>query len=234
MPGYILHLTAAQMVLFALPETSLLYSDLKGRNAFLAGSLLPDTVKEKRASHFRNPQYSKNMIEYPDMDLFLGKYKGLLRDKSCLGYYFHLFVDRKFFKQYLPQLIDLYDDEDHKVEEMAQVKWVYLKRTGQKISRKEFFSAAYLYGDYTKMNTYLVERYNLPLTLDIEIRNPGIYEVDYKDLEGVLQELRGYLSLPSSSVKELKVFEIEHLLGFLEEISREFVDMCMQNGSFFS
>lgn len=230
MPGYILHLTAAQMVLFGLPETSLLYSDLKGQNDFLVGSLLPDTVKEKRASHFRNPKYSKNMIEYPDINLFLEKYKGLLVDKSCLGYYFHLYVDRKFFKEYMPKLIGLYDDEGFEVEEMDRVKWVCLKRTGQRISRKEFFSEANMYGDYTKMNTYLAERYHLPLTLDIEIPNPGICEVDYKDLENVLQELRGYQSLAVSAVEELRVFEIEHLLGFLEEISRKFLGMCMSNG----
>lgn len=51
------------------------------------------------------------------------------------------------------------------------------------------------------MNTYLVEQYQLPVTLDIPAVNPGIEEVDYRDLEKVLMELQGYLEVSADKVR---------------------------------
>ena len=56
-----------------------------------------------------------------------------------------------------------------------------IKTTGQRLSKWDFFSEKYYYGDYTKMNNmYLVNRYQIPTTLDPNILNPGIKEVDYE------------------------------------------------------
>lgn len=223
MPGYILHLTAAKMALSMVSKENRLYIQ-KEQNAFLAGSLLPDTVKEKKASHFRNPKYEKNMVEYPDTKLFLEKYEHLLLDSSCLGYYFHLYVDRKFFKEYLPQVITFYNEDYEVVWEREDVKWVCLKRTNQMFLKEDFFTDDYYYGDYTRMNTYLVKRYELPLVLNTNITNPGIAEVNYEDLSKIFEELQSYMGVSEAEVGKLQVFELEHLLAFLENIAREFLN----------
>lgn len=216
MPGYILHLTAAKMALAQM--------DFKECDAFFVGNLLPDTVKDKTASHFRNPKYRENMIEYPDLDMFLAKYQSLLGDASCLGYYFHLYMDRKFFKEYLPSIVTFLDADGQMVTKRDDVACVYIKRTKQKIPKQDFFSKEYYYGDYTRMNTYLVERFQLPLELDTNTENPGIEEVDYRDAANVLTELQGYLNVPVSAVGELRVFDVEELLKFLEKTVQEFFD----------
>ena len=66
------------------------------------------------------------------------------------------------------------------------------------------------------MNTWLAEKYHLPDTLETP-ENPGIAEVDYRDLEKVLEELRGYWGVPAEAADHLKVFDREDLLEFLEE-----------------
>lgn len=213
MPGYILHLTAAKMAMDMLKESNW---DSKMKNEFYIGSLLPDTVTDKTASHFRNPKHRGAMVEYPDLEMFLEKYEQLLENKSVLGYYFHLYIDRKFFKEYLPQVITFLDVEGNLVTQQKEVAWVQINRTKQRIPKEIFYSEAYYYGDYTRMNTYLVERYDLPLKLDVNVGNPGIEEVDYVDIVKVLNELCGYLKVPSSKVNELCVFDVGELLQFLE------------------
>ncbi|MGF0033595.1 hypothetical protein ACQRBN_11600 [Bariatricus sp. SGI.154] len=226
MPGYILHLTAARMVLDMLPESSELHRNPKSQNDFLIGSLLPDVVKEKAVSHFRNPDGCGNIVEYPDLDLFFRKYRHLMGNRSCLGYYFHLYIDRRFFREYLPEIVEFMDYEGRMTIRTAEVAWVHIRRTGEKIPVRKFFSDIYYYGDYTNMNTYLMERYHLPIypgALDISVENPGIEEVDYADISRVLDELQEYLVVPVSAIGELKVFDVEDLLKFLHNAAKEFV-----------
>lgn len=226
MPGYILHLTAAHMVLDMLPKSSELHHNSKAQNDFLIGSLLPDAVKEKTASHFRHPDGRGNIVEYPDLDLFLRKYRHLMGNSSCLGYYFHLYIDRRFFREYLPEIVEFMDYEGRMTIRVTEVAWVHIRRTGEKIPVREFFSDKYYYGDYTNMNTYLVKRYHLPIqpgVLDINAENPGIEEVDYADIGRVLDELQEYLVVPADAINKLKVFDVEDLLKFLENVVEKFV-----------
>lgn len=91
MPGFILHLTAAQILLKRLPHHPDFPYEISSVNDFLIGNLLPDTTKQKDASHFRNPAYYEKMMVFPDLTRFLQKYSFLLSDSSVLGYYFHLY-----------------------------------------------------------------------------------------------------------------------------------------------
>lgn len=221
MPGYILHLTAAQMFLKTQKGQTLLKTQ-QDKNDFLIGNLLPDTTKIKAKSHFRDPKYNDRMVEYPETEWFIKKYQNLLSNSSVIGYLFHLYIDRRFFKDYMPRIVEFRNEQDEKEEKRELVKDVLLKRTGQRLSKQDFFSEKYYYGDYTKMNTYLVNRYEIPTTLDPNIPNPGIAEVDYEDVKHVLKQLKGYLKVPESAVNEVKVFRVEELLLFIEKAVKEF------------
>lgn len=192
------------------------------KNDFLIGNLLPDTTKIKAKSHFRDPKYNDRMVEYPETEWFIKKYQNLLSNSSVIGYLFHLYIDRRFFKDYMPRIVEFRNEQDEKEEKRELVKDVLLKRTGQRLSKQDFFSEKYYYGDYTKMNTYLVNRYEIPTTLDPNIANPGIAEVDYEDVKHVLKQLKGYLKVPESAVNEVKVFRVEELLLFIEKAVKEF------------
>ena len=192
------------------------------KNDFLIGNLLPDTTKIKARSHFRDPKYHDRMIEYPETSWFIKKYKHLLSNSSVVGYLFHLYIDRRFFKDYMPRIVEFRNVQDEREERRDMVKNVILKRTGQRLSKQDFFSEKYYYGDYTKMNMYLVNRYQIPTTLDPNISNPGIKEVDYEDVKQLLKELKTYLKVPEDAVKNVRVFDVEDLLFFLENAVNEF------------
>ena len=222
MPGFILHLTAAQMLLKHLPSHPDFPYPISSVNDFLIGNLLPDATQQKESSHFRDPLYREKMMVFPDLTRFTAKYRSLLPDSSALGYYFHLYIDRKFFKDFIPQIVEFYNADGEITDMRDEIATVYIKKSRTSIPFSRYLTEEYYYGDYTKMNNYLVNRYQIPTTLDPNISNPGIKEVDYEDVKQVLKELKTYLKVPEDAVKNVRVFDVEDLLFFLENAVNEF------------
>lgn len=216
MPGFILHLTAAQMLRSHLHEYPDFPYPIQSVNDFLIGNLLPDATDQKELSHFRNPVYRDKMMVFPDLTRFIAKYSSLLSDSSVLGYYFHLYIDRRFFKDFIPEIVDFYDETGQITDTKEEIATVYIRNFQTYIPFEKYLTEEYYYGDYTKMNTYLVNRYQIPTTLDPNISNPGIKEVDYEDVKQVLKELKTYLKVTEDAVKNVRVFDVEDLLFFLE------------------
>lgn len=221
MPGYILHLTAARMYLDLLPSTDPLKYNPIFQNDFFAGNLLPDAVAQKKESHFRDPSYCDYFIEWPHPKFFLHKYAYLLSKPVCLGYYLHLYIDKMFFRDYLPQVAEYYDVNNQITELRKNVHHVLLKKSGEKIPLPSYLSDEYYYGDYTRMNTWLMERFQLPEKLD-PVSNPGITEVDFQNLDKVMSELDAYKKISPDAINELKVFDAEKLILFLQECCLSF------------
>lgn len=224
MPGYILHLTSARMFLDRLPAESPYRSDPQMRNDFYIGSLLPDAVSPKNASHFYDPEFCDRMIVWPRPEVFLEKYRERMPDPVCLGYYYHLYIDKKFLKEYLPGVAEYYDRSGRRAQRKREVSEVRLKRSGERIPRDRYLSEEYYYGDYTKMNTYLCERYQLPENLRAD-REPAIEEVRGADLEAVFEMMREYRKVPAEAVRDVRVFDVEDLLDFLEEAAENMVSV---------
>ena len=220
MPGYILHLTAGAMYLNGLPEEDLLQRSEKARNDFFVGNLMPDAVSDKSQSHFRDPKYGDRMMIWPHLDMFREKYGAIMDEPACRGYYFHLYIDKKFFEEYIPRVAEFYDRNNRITEIRDEIAYVRLKKTGEELSPERYLSEEYYYGDYTKMNTWLCRHYHLPENL-VEAENPGIEEVDFRNIGKVLEELEGYRNVPAKAVDDLKVFDLTDLLKFLEEAAAE-------------
>lgn len=218
MPGYILHLTAAKIYLNTLSQSDPLYTEPSLQNEFYIGNLLPDAVSDKSGSHFRDPAYRDYIIEWPRPEKFREKYSDHMDDPIFRGFYFHLCVDKFFFRDYLPQVVEFRGADGRTVEKRDEVDSVYIKKSGKSVTLARYLSEEYYYGDYTKMNTWLCRRYNLPENFALG-RDPGIEEVRYRDVQGGLDELRGYSSVPAEAVNDLKVFDAEQLCLFLEHLN---------------
>lgn len=216
MPGYILHLTAAHMFLNTLPEGDPLRCRPDLQNDFYIGNLLPDAVGDKTASHFRNPKYLDHMIVWPRPEEFRRKYASHMNEPVYLGYYFHLYIDKVFFSEYLPLAVEFLNENGQPAELLRDVCSVRIKKNGQMITRNQYLSEEYYYGDYTKMNTWLCERYHLPEYLNPPC-DPGIKEIEYSRLSGILDSLKEYRKVPVNAVRDVMVFDVEKLMRFLEE-----------------
>ena len=218
MPGYIIHLTAANFFLNSLPFSHSL-NQPKAKNAFLVGNLLPDTVKDKFHSHFRSPDTLQEIVQYPILQKFLNKYQGLLSDSSVQGYLFHLYTDYRFFTEYMPRIVRYTDSSGRETTKKDDIVWAEIQKTKKKIKVTDFFSEDYYYGDYTRMNTWLVVNYRLPVQLDTNVQNPGIEEVCYSDISEILEELKSYLLMPPEEADHLAVFNRKELLDYIHFIA---------------
>ena len=119
------------------------------------------------------------------------------------------------------QFVTFLNECGQEESEREKIVWALVKRTGQKVPVKQFYSDEYYYGDFTKMNAYLVKQYRIPIEFDSNMENPGIDEVDLQDISKVLEQMKEYIYLSEKMVGELKVFDIKNLLAFLEEIAEE-------------
>lgn len=216
MPGYILHLTAAKMFLETLPDTDPLRRCADLQNDFYIGNLLPDAVADKTESHFRDPRYLDRMIVWPRPEEFRRKYPDHMHEPVYRGYYFHLYIDKVFFSEYLPAAVEFLDKDGQETELRKEVQSVRLKKNGQMISLDQYLSEDYYYGDYTKMSSWLYEQYHLPEELYVS-RCPEIEETDFSRMSGILKVIKDYRKVSVESAQSLKVFDRKKLTEFLQK-----------------
>ena len=231
MPGYILHLTAARMFLDMQKDDAPIRCLPDRKNDFYIGNLLPDAVTDKTASHFRDPKYLDRMVIWPKPDRFRQKYNDRMEDAAYLGYYFHLYIDYRFFSEYLPDAVEFLDSRGKPTELRREVCSVRLKRSGERITLAEYLSEQYYYGDYTRMNTWLCQRYHLPEKLNVT-RDPRIEETDYHGLDKVLKQLKDFRKVPAEAVRDVRVFDVEKLTAFLERVTGEAVMALHRDSTF--
>ena len=68
-------------------------------------------------------------------------------------------------------------------------------------------------------------RWICSFAIDTDVKNPGIEEVDYALVAGLLEKLEGWLDVSSEAIRDLKVFDVEDLIGFLENAVAKWFDM---------
>ena len=107
MPGFIIHLTEAAMIM----EHMEVQPDADWKQEFLLGNLLPDTRlgKDKAISHFWAPEGLENIARAPKLSCFLEKYGHRLNEPVILGYYAHLYLDERYVDEYWPKILTFED-----------------------------------------------------------------------------------------------------------------------------
>lgn len=251
MPGYIIHLSEGNLILKRLSaitsDTSNNFAFLKNElsadwmNDFKNGLILPDCVKkeDKTVSHFRDSLDTNKKFSYPNLTSFFKKYQSKLNEPLLLGYHAHIHLDYLFFHDYLPSIISFEEADQTQDTFRSKLYSVRLGGSDDVISKKEFFSQEYLYGDYTKLNIRLIKRYNLPLgdyagktcqENEIKRYKEIIPEIQSGDINSVYRKLSGYLkeSNDIDSNNQLKVFSEEDLCKFLEDAAEQFITMLVK------
>lgn len=237
MPGYIIHLTEAKLIFDMLKQNS-----DKGWNVFgdgdleqwfrefSYGALLPDssTRRGKVQSHFWSTEPRPCIVMTPQIARFLQEYDVSFGTPLLLGYLAHLDLDLKFWDVYMKSCVEFRDGNGEPAEDIRKVQSVFLKNTGRVVTLEEFFSPGYLYGDYGKLNRYLIGKYHL-LIPEYEERYQGmVREVDNRDMEGILEDLKGYLEREKGLDSGLEVLSEELFERFVKETARRFVESIAQ------
>lgn len=166
MPGYVIHLVEAELIIRILQNKERRYSE-KWKERFRWGSLIPDADKGVKANtHFWSIDTKINLKKIPNISNFKKKYSKELvnREKNPIlfGYYAHLYLDRAFSVDYLKNNVELYDSAGNLVETLSEASTVKVRnKNGRTITADEFREV--LHDDYTKLNKYFEYKYNIEM-----------------------------------------------------------------------
>lgn len=191
MPGHIIHLAAASRVLEQHPV------DDVWANEFLLGSIVPDMLERsnKKQSHFWSDEGYVKFERVPDLEAFWAKYGDKITNPFVLGYYSHLYMDALFMRTSWKTHFTFYDKNRQPNDLFDEVAFIgYRKDENDTIHvypREEFFSNAYYYGDYDRVNPYIIKNYN--------VRIPKLPTINYTDVEEVV--------LPAGDVRMAHMIE---------------------------
>lgn len=223
MPGFILHLTAGVMLMDEAYDNINFYSE-EDRNMFLTGCIVPDVSNRKWMSHFRNKEQKGRIMQVPDLSLFDKMYGDRIDEPLFLGYLFHLYIDYRFFNEYVPRVASFIDENGNETPYIKDASHVLVKKLNKVITDAEYRSEEYYYGDYTRMNTYLINRYNIPIDIFDDVVIPEIYGVDVEDFPAFVEKMKGFLTVSENEIENLKVFDIEDVLDMLKEWTYDFAE----------
>jgi len=127
--------------------------NIKYKKDYYLGAIAPDLAKQigetKDKSHFiiNSPQ------DIPNINLFVNKYKKFKKNDFELGYFIHLYTDKLWYEDFIPN-----------IESNNSIKLLdgtIMQTTPDQITHM-------IYSDYTNINIDLIENHNLDLSLFYE------------------------------------------------------------------
>lgn len=227
MPGFIMHLSEATLILKGLNKEN----DQAWKRAFMIGSLMPDTRlgKAKHTSHFWSDEHADYIARAPQVEQFLAKYSDRLDDPMMLGYYAHLCLDERYVNHFWPTIFNFYDADGCEEPRADFIHHVKMCETGEEIPFEKFFTEEYYYGDYNRCNQWFIDRYHLEIPEETDNVVIDMDEVDGEDLKkviGPMHEICAHCS--RGDEKNTKVFHIDVLNGFIEDSAEAFLEIVKE------
>lgn len=215
MPGYIVHLTAAKIWM----EQKKKPDSGEWMEKFLIGNLLPDAVEDKNLTHFRDPRTEGNRVQYPELDVFLRESGACRRTPFWWGFYYHLYIDACFFKEYMPRIVTFLDRNGKEEQKIDRIITAKIHKSGIYVSQQEFFSEAYYYGDFTKMNEILKKRFQIGFEWRAQRELPDIWRIR---AERQIRQMERFIEESKEKEGEFSVFDLEDLISFLRQKAKKF------------
>lgn len=230
MPGYIIHLTEAQLILSILEKKSdfIYKNDKEWKKIFEYGVLLPDAKdkKYKEKSHFWNEGDKGKIVRTPDLSAYLKSHSINVSDPLSYGYFAHLHLDKVFFEEYLNKYIMFLNSSGEEEIYMDKVSSVKIRESGELIPVNQFFSDKYLYGDYTKINLLLINKYHITLP-DVPVKKDQnimkMQKQEFDEFCHIFDKIKNFIEQSHENLEELKVIQIRTLEQFLKKTAREFL-----------
>lgn len=187
------------------------YLKIENKKDYNLGAIAPDIAQqlkiEKTKSHF----IYNTKSDIPNLKLFKEKYKNFTNNSFELGYFTHLYTDKLWFDGFIDSLT--YSNS---------IK--LLDGTIIHVPQKEIKEL--IYNDYTNLNTIIINKYNIDLSLfyeEYQKPNTSIEEVPIDKLN-ILIDKMGVI-IENSKLEKSYIFDITLIDNFIntcvEEIIKE-------------
>ena len=245
MASFVIHMASAEELLKNLNLSK------EDTAKFYAGNLLPDTSfqknndnlpevekrnliqKEKIVSHFRTDL--TNPFQYPNLEYFLSIYgEKVKHDPLLLGIFYHLYIDCKFYRDFLPSFVKTLDADKNICFIRDSVQYMTIKRSNHTVPVNEFFSyhgGLSIYEEYNRLNDYILSKYDIGNNIDdyLEIirdtkLTTEIPEVNIDEAYNVLLLFKMIIS-KNKIPRPLNIFTEESIIDFIKNTSNEFINI---------
>lgn len=177
------------------------YLKIENKKDYNLGAIAPDIAQqlkiEKTKSHF----IYNTKSDIPNIKLFKEKYKNFMNNSFELGYFTHLYTDKLWFDGFIDSLT--YSNS---------IK--LLDGTIIHVPQKEIKEL--IYNDYTNLNTIIIDKYNIDLSLFYEKYqkpNTSIEEVPIDKLN-ILIDKMGVI-IENSKLEKSYIFDITLIDNFI-------------------
>lgn len=173
------------------------------------GSIAPDISKLINESKIKSHFLIEEESGVPNLDDFLDKYKNDLNDPFVMGYFIHLYTDKIWWGDFMPNkfLFTKIRLLDGSLVELQEKEWLHL-----------------LYNDYTNLTTQLLDYYNLDLSLFYENMEPSkdiIKEIPMDKLQ-ILIDSAGKIIMNSKEEKTY-ILDISNIIDFINTSAEGFL-----------
>lgn len=177
------------------------YLKIENKKDYNLGAIAPDIAQqlkiEKTKSHF----IYNTKSDIPNIKLFKEKYKNFMSNSFELGYFTHLYTDKLWFDGFIDSLT--YSNS---------IK--LLDGTIIHVPQKEIKEL--IYNDYTNLNTIIIDKYNIDLSLfyeEYQKPNTSIEEVPIDKLN-ILIDKMGVI-IENSKLEKSYIFDITLIDNFI-------------------
>lgn len=177
------------------------YLKIENKKDYNLGAIAPDIAQqlkiEKTKSHF----IYNTKSDIPNIKLFKEKYKNFMSNSFELGYFTHLYTDKLWFDGFIDSLT--YSNS---------IK--LLDGTIIHVPQKEIKEL--IYNDYTNLNTIIINKYNIDLSLfyeEYQKPNTSIEEVPIDKLN-ILIDKMGVI-IENSKLEKSYIFDITLIDNFI-------------------
>lgn len=232
MPGVYFHLCEAKLItryIYSSPQTFPFTGQPGWENDFTIGSILPDASPRelKYRTHFWHPKDWSHVVIAPSLEAWHQTYPDALRHPMLIGYLSHLHLDQQYFTQYLPRHVRFINEQGNDEADLSGVTEAVITRTGEHLPVRQFFSQDYFYGDYIRINPYLVEKYHLSMPSH-PVGSWPVMETDLSSYKyfrvAASQEL-----VSKQRFQPMQIFNRDDFEHFLDTTARQFAGEILTN-----
>ena len=202
---------ASAIIHLAVAKTLEQHFNIENKKDYYLGSIAPDISKQigenKQMSHF----LFNSLDDIPNIKLFTEKYPNFKNNSFDLGYFIHLYTDKIWFKDFLPQIIA--------GNYIKLLDGTIINTTPEEIQN-------IIYQDYTNLNIQLIDEYKMDLSLFYEEFNPPkttLNEIPINKLNILIDKMG--IIIENSKEKKSYTFDTFLVLQFIDEVSQKILKL---------
>lgn len=180
---------------------------IKDTKQYYLGSIAPDLAKQIGQSKDKSHFIINTKQDVPNIDIYTSKYRKFKRNSFELGYFIHLYTDKLWYEDFIPNIecnnsIKLLDGTIMEVTPEVAIKMIY--------------------SDYFNLNIKLIEDYNLDLSLFYEdFKKPRtiIDEIPVDKLDILINKMG--IIIENSKQDKTYTFDIYLVEDFISKCTKE-------------